>query len=83
VSQDTLFLLFRCDIIECDMEDKILEKIEEQNKKIDSIYKSVEKTRKYLKWTFYITVIFFVLPLLAVVVVLPSLMSGITEMYNI
>lgn len=65
------------------MEDKILEKIDAQNEKIDSIYESVEKTRKYLKWTFYITVIFFVLPLIAIVAVLPSLISGITEMYNI
>ncbi len=65
------------------MEDQILEKIEVQNEKIDSIFESVEKTRKYLKWTFYATIVFFVLPLIAIVVILPSLMSSMTEMYNI
>lgn len=84
MSQTRLFyLLFKYGIIECNMEDKILEKIEAQNEKINSILKSVEKTRKYLAWTFYITIAFFVLPLIAIAVILPSVLSGITQMYNI
>ncbi len=65
------------------MENQILEKIEAQDEKINSIYKSVEKTRKYLQWTFYLTIAFFVLPLITIVVILPSLLNGITAMYNI
>ena len=65
------------------MENEILDKLNEQDKKIDAIYKSVEKTRTYLKWTFYLTLIFFILPLIAIMVILPSLMRSITNMYNI
>ncbi len=65
------------------MENEILEKIKVQDEKIDSIYKSVEKTRKYLQWTFYLTIAFFVLPLVAIVAILPSLLSGITTMYGV
>lgn len=65
------------------MENEILNKLKEQDEKIDNIYKSVEKTRKYFQWTFYITIAFFVLPLIAIAVILPSVISGITSMYGI
>jgi len=65
------------------MENEILEKMLGQDKKLDDIYVSVEKTRKYFKWTLITTVVFFVLPLVLIVMILPSLMSGITDLYNI
>ncbi len=65
------------------MENQILEKLLEQDEKINEVYKSVEQTRKYLKWTFIVTIVFFVLPLFAIVMILPSLMSGMTDLYNI
>jgi len=65
------------------MENEILEKMSEQDKKINDIYISVEKTRKYFKWTLITSVIFFVLPLVIILMILPSLMSGITDLYNI
>ena len=45
-------------------------------KKIDAIYESVEKTRKYFKWTMIITIIVIVLPLLASLLIIPSLISS-------
>ena len=63
--------------------EEILKKIEEQEKKIDAIYISVEKTRKYFMWTFIATLVTFVLPLVAILVMMPFLMSSITSMYNI
>jgi len=36
----------------------------EHDKKVDEIYKSVEKTRKYFKWTLIATLAFVLLPLL-------------------
>jgi len=36
----------------------------EHDQKVDEIYKSVEKTRKYFKWTFIVTIVVIVLPLL-------------------
>lgn len=51
--------------------DEILQKLEDQQKKIDAMYASVEKLRKYFLWTVIITVVTFVLPLIAVVAILP------------
>ncbi|MEI8337647.1 MAG: hypothetical protein WCF92_00695 [bacterium] len=61
------------------MEQDLIKKLEEQEKKIDQIYISVEKTRKYFQWTLYITVALFVLPLIAMVFVLPSFLSVYTN----
>ena len=52
------------------------QKIEELSKKIDAIYASVEKTRKYFKWTMIITVALFVLPLIGLVFAIPSFMTN-------
>ena len=36
----------------------------EHDKKVDEIYKSVEKTRKYFKWTLIVSLVVIILPLL-------------------
>jgi len=64
------------------MEQDILQKLEEQNKKIDLIYSSVEKTRKYFQWTLIITIATVLLPLLAMIVVIPWLMSTLGTAYS-
>jgi hypothetical protein len=51
-------------------------------KKIDDIYKSVEKTRKILLWTGIITVAVIVLPLIAMMFVIPSFVSNYTTTLN-
>ncbi|MDD5711017.1 MAG: hypothetical protein PHV43_02885 [Candidatus Colwellbacteria bacterium] len=48
--------------------------------KLGEIYRSVEQTRKYLKWTFIATLIFFVLPLLGLGFILPRFIDMITGM---
>ena len=62
------------------MESETSQKIETRiialEEKIDKIYNSVEKTRKYFKWTMIITVALFVLPLLGLVFAIPSFMSS-------
>ncbi len=50
--------------------------------KVDKIYISVEKTRKYFQWTMYITVALFVLPLLGLMFVVPSFLSSYTTTLN-
>jgi len=47
--------------------------------KIDAIYESVEKTRKYFMWTLIITVALVVLPLIGLMFVLPSFIQGMTS----
>jgi len=57
------------------MEQDIIKKIDEQGAKIDAIYKSVEKTRKYFLIIIWVSIICFVLPLIGLIFVLPSFMS--------
>lgn len=58
------------------MEEDILKKIEEQDKKLQAIYYSVEKTRKYFLWTMIVSVVFIVLPLIALIFVIPQFLSS-------
>jgi len=55
--------------------DEIKQRIEVLEQKIDAIYASVEKTRKYFQWTLIITVAVIVLPLVLMVFALPSFFS--------
>jgi hypothetical protein len=61
------------------MDQELNKKIEEQGLKIDAIYKSVEKTRKYFLTIIWITVIAVILPLLGLVFVLPSFLNTYTN----
>lgn len=65
------------------MSEEILQKIEEQQKKLDAIYVSVEKLRAYFKWTLIITVVTIVLPVMALGFVLPWFLSTMTAAYGI
>jgi hypothetical protein len=58
------------------MEQETTKKLLELEEKIDKIYKSVEKTRKYFLWTGIITVAVIVLPLIGLLFVLPSFMQN-------
>lgn len=61
------------------MDEELNKKIEEQGVKIDAIYKSVEKTRKYFLMIIWVTVIAVVLPLVGLVFVIPSFLSNYTS----
>jgi type IV secretory pathway component VirB8 len=65
------------------MEQEILEKFEIQEKKLNDIYRSVEKTRKYFLWTLIITVVVMVLPLIGIMFIVPKLLSTYTEMFQL
>ena len=56
--------------------DEILRKLEEQDKKLDAIYKSAEKTRKYFLWTLIITIVVIVLPLIGLIFAVPALLKS-------
>jgi type IV secretory pathway component VirB8 len=61
------------------MEEEILRKINDQNKKIDAIWISVEKTRKYFLTTLIISVIMTVLPLIGLLIVIPIVLSSLSK----
>lgn len=60
------------------MDSELKQIIIEQQKKIDEIYASVEKTRKYFLWTLIGTAVLFVLPLIILLITLPSFISSYT-----
>lgn len=61
------------------MESELKQLIELQQKKIDEIYTTMEKIKKYMQWTLIASVVFFVLPLLAVIFIVPFLISNYTS----
>jgi hypothetical protein len=62
--------------------EEILRKMEEQEKKIDAIYVSVEKTRKYFLWTLIATVVTVVLPIVGLISIIPWFLSTISSAYG-
>jgi TRAP-type mannitol/chloroaromatic compound transport system permease small subunit len=65
------------------MEQEILKKLEEQEKKIDLIYASVEKTRSYFLWTLILSVAFFVLPLVGLMFAIPFFLNTLSSAYGL
>jgi type II secretory pathway component PulF len=57
------------------MEEKILKKIEEQDKKLNEIYKSVETTRKYFLVALIITVVAIIFPLIGLMFIIPKFLD--------
>lgn len=47
--------------------------------KVDAIYVSVEKTRKYILSTMIVTVLLFVLPLIVLLFAIPAFLSNYTS----
>jgi len=62
------------------MENEILELIKKQDEKIDAIYKSVEKTRKYILIVTIATIVAFVLPLIGLLFVIPSFIGTYADL---
>lgn len=57
------------------MNEDILSKIKEQEEKLDKIYYSVEKTRKYFLATLIATVVVILLPLVGMLFIVPRIIS--------
>lgn len=57
-------------------------KLAELSQKLDAVYASVEKTRKYLLWTLIGTIGAFVLPLLVALLFVPSFLSQYSATLN-
>lgn len=55
--------------------EEILKKLAEQDQKIDAIFRSVEKTRKYFLTVLIITIVMLILPLIGLVFAIPIFMS--------
>jgi len=64
------------------MEEKILQKLEEQDKKIEAIYKSVEKTRKMFLMTIIVSVVTFLLPMIGLMFAIPWFLHIMSNAYS-
>ena len=58
------------------MEQEIIKKINALQEKVDKIYISTEKTRRYFLWTMIITIAVVVIPAIILSFVLPSFMTN-------
>lgn len=65
------------------MDEIVLKKLEEQEKKIDAVYVSVEKTRQYFLWTLILSLVFFLLPLIGMVFAIPFFLDTLSAYGNI
>lgn len=61
------------------MEEEILKKMEEQEVKIDAIWISVEKTRKYFLFTMISSIVMVVLPLIGLLIAIPIMLSTLSK----
>lgn len=64
------------------MDQEIQKKFEEQDAKLEAIYKSTEKTRKYILWYLIIMVATVVLPLIALAFIIPWFLKIMTSAYS-
>jgi hypothetical protein len=57
------------------MEQDLQTKLDEQDKKLQAIWHSVEQTRKYFLWMLIASAVLFILPLLGLLIAIPQLIS--------
>lgn len=58
------------------MEPNILQKLEQLENKVENLQKSLNKITNYFKWTLYITIALFVLPLIGLVFAVPAFLNN-------
>ncbi len=64
------------------MEEIIKNQLADQDAKLEAIYGSVEKTRKYLLIIMWSSVVMVVLPLLGALVIIPTVINSYTPTYS-
>ncbi|UMX48089.1 MAG: hypothetical protein L7H18_00915 [Candidatus Nealsonbacteria bacterium DGGOD1a] len=64
------------------MEEDIQKKLEDQGKKLDDIYNSVEKTRKYFLWILVVTAVMIILPLIGLAIAIPQFLDAYAAALN-
>lgn len=64
------------------MDQEIKNKLDEQAAKIEAIYVSVEKSRKYFLITMWVTILAIVLPMIGLAFVGPTFVESYTSTLN-
>lgn len=58
------------------MDNEVKNRLDEQDRMLGEIYKSVEKTRKYFLIIFWVTVVVVVLPIIGLMFAIPAFLSS-------
>ncbi len=53
-----------------------------QEQILQEIYENTRKTKNYMKWQLYITIVLIVLPLLAAIAIIPMVMNSLGSVYG-
>ncbi|PLX25518.1 hypothetical protein C0580_02240 [Candidatus Parcubacteria bacterium] len=61
------------------MEPDLQQKINTLEEKLDSVQKTLDQFKNYFKWTMILSIIFFVLPLIGLMIMLPMMLSTLTS----
>ncbi len=61
------------------MDAELQKKFDEQQAKLDAIFVSVEKMRRYFQWTLILTVVFLVLPLIGLIFAIPYYLNSLSS----
>ncbi len=64
------------------MDQELEGRLKAQDEKLDRIFVSVEKTRKYILASLIISILFFVLPLVAALFIVPIVFSTLAGIYG-
>jgi hypothetical protein len=64
------------------MEEELRKQLDEQGAKIEAIYQSVEKMRRYFKITMWVTIIVIVLPIIGLVFAIPAFLTNYVGSIN-
>ncbi len=63
-------------------EQELAQKLTVLEQKIDAVYVSAEKTRKYFMWTLIASFVLFILPLVGLLFAIPSFLSTYSDLGN-
>ncbi len=64
------------------MDTELKARLDAQDQKLDAIYKTTEKTRKYFQIIFWITIITVVLPLLSLIIGIPMFINAYMSQFE-
>ena len=60
------------------MDQELSQRLQAQDEKLEQIYQSVEKTRKYFLWTMIGTLVAFILPLIGLIFAIPFFLNTLS-----
>lgn len=64
------------------MEQEILERLKKNDEKLEKIFVSVEKMRRYFLWTLIITVVMVLLPAIGLIFAIPKFIETYGQIGN-